>query len=490
MRKLKAYGLLRFCYFFLDKGLSCIMGKNFDFIRINFKRFSYRIKIWLFPEYGTYAPTSVMSSPSINTVWLPPSIPEWVLSEMKVLGHEVDPRLYPDATFIANCQYFSFPVIPKPGAVYKELALLCKSNSYSHCFAIPWLKHGGADLLAIKHIEIANNIPGAKVLVLLTEPGESPWLSRLSKEIDVLDVAKYVPEISHDELIIVITRLLVQLKIGVLHVINSRHVWEVICKYGLPIKQNTKIFASVYCDDFDKNGIPVGFARQYLENCYKHIARVFCDNTVYRDVLCGTYGYPTELFQVLNTPVSDTFIERVNIQRASMTRGNVLWAGRLDRQKRPDLLLAIARKLPNVKFTVFGTGSIAAMSDVIDDLKRLSNVVMMGSYDGSETLPFADNDVFLYTSQWDGMPIMVLEAVFAEIPVIASNAGGVKDVINEQTGYLVQDIENIDDYVEKIEYVMGNLQDRELRSLNAKKLVQTVHSKRNFEIELKQCYLN
>ena len=40
----------------------------------------------------------------LNTVWLPPPIPQWVLDEMKILGKELDPALYPNDNFISNCQ--------------------------------------------------------------------------------------------------------------------------------------------------------------------------------------------------------------------------------------------------------------------------------------------------------------------------------------------------------------------------------------------------
>lgn len=47
-------------------------------------------------------------------------------------------------------------------------------------------------------------------------------------------------------------------------------------------------------------------------------------------------------------------------------------------------------------------------------------------------------DAFLLISRWEGLPISILEAMRAGLPVIASNVGGVSEcVMDGQTGYLV-----------------------------------------------------
>lgn len=47
-------------------------------------------------------------------------------------------------------------------------------------------------------------------------------------------------------------------------------------------------------------------------------------------------------------------------------------------------------------------------------------------------------DVFLLISNWEGLPLTILEAMRAGLPVIASNVGGVSEaVIDKQTGFLV-----------------------------------------------------
>lgn len=475
MNRRNAFMFLRFMHLALDRSLSSILGSRF---RQSYIRMSYRIKTSLFPEYGVYIPTSseIGQIPQ-RVVWMPPAIPNWVLDEMKDLARDIDPILYPSDQFLAKCQYYSFPVQPRPGQIYRELMQCCSTDHYTHCFAIPWLKRGGADLVTLKHIEAIAQAPGGKVLVIMTEPGDSPWISRIPQCVDVVDASRFADEISHDELLLVIVRMLVQLQIDTLHIINSRHVWEIVCRYGLAVTQRTRIFASIYCDDYDRYGQPVGFARQYLPDCYRRLTTVFTDNSAFPAQLRQTYGYSSDFFRVLKTPVDTS--RSLAPTRKPLGR-KVLWAGRLDRQKRPDLLLAVAQTLSDVEFHVYGDAVLDYKTGVIASLQKLKNVHMLGSFDGVENLPFEDFPVFLYTSQWDGTPTMVIAAALNSIPIVASCVGGVGDIVTEARGYPVVSIEDVALYVERINEVLNNQVGAEEKAAAAREYVRSEHSDATF----------
>lgn len=479
MMRRSFYNILRFFYILFDLCLTKVFGLRF---RQQYIRLSYEIKTRLFPGFGSNIPDGAsIKSPQDHFVWLPPPIPDWVMSEMRELGCHIDPTLYPTAVFIASSQFYSYPVIPTPGKIYEQLINLCSEEHYTHCFAIPWLKRGGADLVALKHIEFASKQPRAKVLVLLTEPGDSHWRTKIPAGVDVLEISCHANVISHEESLQVIVRLLIQLRIDVLHIINSRHVWEVVCKYGLAIRQRTRIFVSIYCDDYDKYGQPVGFARQYLFQCYKHLDKVFFDNAAYPRLLQKTYGYTQELFSILKSPVevrSDSLHVRKPVGR------RVLWAGRLDRQKRPDLLLAIARLMQDVDFYIYGDSVLESKIADIRNLRKLRNVIMKGSFDGAESLPFDEFPVFLFTSQWEGTPTIIIAAALAVIPIVASSVGGVGDIINEKSGFPVCDIENASAYVKEILYVLDNPAEAQTRAQAARRYVEVEHAQQSFESHL------
>ena len=439
-----------------------------------------RIHSGLFGRQCTVAPASTMIEPNNDAlVDMPPAIPGWVLDEMRDIAQEIDPILYPDNDFIDSCQYYAFPVIKEPGDIYWKMMKLCSSDHYTHVFALPWMKRGGADLVALAHINVVLRSPKTKVMVLLTESGDSPWLHRIPQGVDVIDVSSLVlSDISYDHLLLVLVRMLVQLRVDVLHIINSKHAWELVLRYGRALTQQTRIFASLYCDDYDENNQPVGYGREYLQKCYKFVSLVFCDNYAYPRLLQMTYGYRPELFQVLKSP-ADVPVASPLTRKPRGRR--VLWAGRLDRQKRPDLLLGVAQALPDVEFGVYGEVVLGHDMAVVESLGQLGNVKLMGSFDGVESLPFDEYSAFLYTSQWDGTPTIVIAAVLASMPVVASCVGGVGEIITMERGYPVADIENLSSYISCLQSVFSDVIGTERKVSSARQYVLKEHALGNFE---------
>ena len=71
-----------------------------------------------------------------------------------------------------------------------------------------------------------------------------------------------------------------------------------------------------------------------------------------------------------------------------------------------------------------------------------------GPFDGFDQLPVHDFDVFLYTSQWDGVPNVLLEAMAQGLLVVASSAGGVKELVQTgETGYLIEPFDDVSGFV-------------------------------------------
>ena len=52
---------------------------------------------------------------------------------------------------------------------------------------------------------------------------------------------------------------------------------------------------------------------------------------------------------------------------------------------------------------------------------------------------FQDSDIFVLSSDYEGLPLSILEAMSAGLPVGSTNVGGVKEaVVHDKTGFLVE----------------------------------------------------
>ena len=109
----------------------------------------------------------------------------------------------------------------------------------------------------------------------------------------------------------------------------------------------------------------------------------------------------------------------------------VLWLARVTGVKNPQRAVEIARLMPKIDFYLAGGG------DLLEKIKNQapSNLKVLGWQDAKSILPIAD--IFLSTSENEGMPIALIEAQLAGIAVVATNVGSVSEVvINNKTGFV------------------------------------------------------
>ncbi len=123
----------------------------------------------------------------------------------------------------------------------------------------------------------------------------------------------------------------------------------------------------------------------------------------------------------------------------------ILFAGRLVKAKRCDLFIEMARKLLNklpdteLEFIVAGDGPLrpdleaAAFENDLDGKK----LKFLGEQDNMSTV-YRECDILVLTSDHEGTPNVVLEAMAHGMPVVATKVGGVPDVINDHCGILVE----------------------------------------------------
>ena len=116
--------------------------------------------------------------------------------------------------------------------------------------------------------------------------------------------------------------------------------------------------------------------------------------------------------------------------------------------------------MPDLDIYVWGK---QVLNDFDIDLTNLpSNIIMMGSYKSIDDIPLAGFDFLLYTAEWDGLPTVLIEVACRGIPVVASNVGGIGDLIDSTTGWPIDDFLNADEYVNAIEsmYQSGQMCER------------------------------
>jgi glycosyltransferase involved in cell wall biosynthesis len=135
--------------------------------------------------------------------------------------------------------------------------------------------------------------------------------------------------------------------------------------------------------------------------------------------------------------------------------------GRLERQKRFDILLQAFSELRRrrgdrrVKLFIAGDGSLR------NDLSRLA--IELGVADDSRLLGHCADvvefhhalDVFVQSSEYEGTPNAVLEAMALETPAVATDAGGTAEIMRHGEHGLIVPIGDVDALVSAIESTLA-----------------------------------
>lgn len=180
------------------------------------------------------------------------------------------------------------------------------------------------------------------------------------------------------------------------------------------------------------------------------------------NVMCIYNGVP----DYYNTPVNynDSFVAKLNDIKSQYAKV-VMCIARISEQKRFDLFLNIANKMPHYAFVWIGN------KEKIANLPQ--NTFCLGEVDSAQIyLKFAD--LFILPSNYEGLPMSLLEAMSFAKPIVASAVGGIPEVLNKGNGFAVEN--EIDIFVDKIEYILSDADIYESMSKRSREIYLENHT--------------
>jgi glycosyltransferase involved in cell wall biosynthesis len=403
--------------------------------------------------------------------------PRFVVEACRAI-HAIEPKLYPSA------DQFSVVYHPMQSGcgIAEPYRMLCRScdSRPTHVFLVPWLKTGGADLVTLNYVQaVCQASDRNRVTVVATQDSDSPWSARLPRDVSFIPFGEYCRNIDPALRAQLLATFLVQLQPGVIHNINSADGFIAFRDHGTALQQRSRLFACAFCEDITEDGRIVGYAFDHLPDCFPYLSGVLTENERIVNKLADQYGFGREKFHLHYQPTAAI----ARKPKKPSERLSVLWAGRLDRQKRPDLLKAIAEQLQGsaIDLNFYGS-SILDQADETNRWSSLPNLFYRGPFDRFESLPLDEFDVFLHTSQWDGMPNVLLEAMAAGLAVVGSGVGGVPELIEDGvTGFCVTPFDDVDAYCKALRTLHADRSTLARLAAAGKELVDNRHSRAAFQ---------
>jgi glycosyltransferase involved in cell wall biosynthesis len=141
---------------------------------------------------------------------------------------------------------------------------------------------------------------------------------------------------------------------------------------------------------------------------------------------------------------------------AEEVRPIVVWMARVTAVKAPQRVKEIAKLIPEARFLLAGGG------DMLDEVSQNlpENLTVLGWQPATKMWAVAD--LAISTSENEGMPVALIEAQLAGVPVVAVNVGSVGEVTADgDTGFLFDEFGS--DYIFKVRQLV--LENSELKKL-------------------------
>lgn len=384
-----------------------------------------------------------------------------VLSRMVNLAKELEPQVVRPYG-IRNIRYA--PVFhPEVDIMHsmREIQPKIPKLQYDTVILMPHCRMAGSAKIAGQFAKAMAKITNTdSVLVITTDLSVFDRPDWFPDQVDIFDLSQYLDNMGHERKV----RILLDISRGLcpkrIININSNLGWHLTSDYGKQLSSWAELYIYLFCWDRDEKGNKGGYPIQWILPTFDYCTGVFTDSTVLRDELqdryCVTDAQRNKIV-VLHTPaenINADYNDALVHRDKTNAKRRIFWAGRFDNQKRLDILFAIAKRLPDIEFWVWGQAIIKDGSIDIDQAPN--NIQRMGVYDNIDDIPIAACDCFLYTAGWDGLPNVLIEVGSRSIPIVASEVGGVGDLINSDTGYPIADYTNPDEYCLAINTILSH----------------------------------
>ena len=307
----------------------------------------------------------------------------------------------------------------------------------------------------IAHALAGEVAPEEIVVIYSDESGASPS-GRFPEGVRQVDFAAHTADLVAEWQEHTLVMLLRSFQAESIVNINSGMLHRAMRAYGNALAVTERLFPIFFCNEQSQIGNWYGWPSSQFYRVFDRVTNVVTDSEYLAQWFDDVYQLDArsrEKIRVLNTPVDPTLpVVRPDSSSRPSDRPTVFWAGRWDRQKKIDLVLEIARLMPDVEFRMWGE---SVLQRPTLDL-RPDNVKVEGKYEAFTDLNLGEADVWLYTSAWDGVPTLLLEVAMTGVPIVGSLVGGTGEVLSEGDAWPIAEIDDAGAYVKAIREVLAN----------------------------------
>lgn len=191
------------------------------------------------------------------------------------------------------------------------------------------------------------------------------------------------------------------------------------------------------------------------------------------------YGVRAEKLFLLPNVVDSTVFKPVPRHSGQIV---ILAAGRLSAEKRLDRFLSMIEKLrrrfgDKIKGLIVGDGpQREQLQCLAQTLGLLPDALEFRGGTTEMAAVYTESDILTLTSEFEGTPNVILEAMAAGMPTVAHKVGGVPEIVeHEQTGLLAENYDE-EQMVELLARLVGSPELRQVYGQSARRRIETEYA--------------
>ncbi|MFW7415652.1 glycosyltransferase [Demequina sp. SO4-18] len=354
-----------------------------------------------------------------------------------------------------------------------------------------WVRTGGGDRMTLEHLHAVRRLrPEATVALITTEPDASEHLAEVPSGVTVVELGRFGlwPQFTEQ----VLAMVCAQLRPETIHVNNSVAGFWAVERFGRQIARHSRIYLQTFCVDRYDDESEWSFLYNRSRDFFDHVTGILTDSQAFVDQVVMVQGVPRELFTVFTVVDTDALAPalaaRPEPSRAESAPVRLLWAGRFDLQKRLDRVADISEELHErqapVEIVIRGRPVIETDEQWREHLARAAAgvAVVEEPFDGGFLNAHPEQfDALLLTSDYEGIAMVVLEAMASGLPVIAPMVGGMSEMIDDEVAYPVDPASGIDGYLAAIDALRADPAQAQARAAAAHERVVRRASRAAFD---------
>ena len=331
-----------------------------------------------------------------------------------------------------------------------ERKVFAKHDKIHVLMLLPWTVMGGADLF---NLEICSRLDKTRfeLGIITTKQTENSWQQRFAEHVtDIFNLPEFLDVKRWPEFI---SYYIKSREVDVLFLSNSYYGY-----YLLPWlrKEFPQLAIVDYVHTVTWYWQGGGYARlsgimgQFLDKTY------VCNEWT-RQSMIQSFKRAPETVETLYIGTDEQFFDPAKVTpglaKAQLgldeSQTMILFPCRVEPEKRPFLMLAIAKRLPGLAFAVVGDGAeLEALKDAVKR-EKLEDAVFFAGRQSDMRPWYRDAALTLICSLKEGLALTAYESLAMGVPVVTSDVGGQAELIDRSVGRVVpllqreaEDLEN------------------------------------------------